>query len=194
MKNIKWILLAVAVIAILCGSYFAGKMVTQSSAPHTAQTNSSNSATESSSVSYSSSASPSVSNDQLDYETITPMQTAAAIAYYGQHEVGKQLWKHLFDGSSDLDIYQNDNADGLNVKGRGNSWMLHPSGENGGHMATYTVGADGTVAFYDVAPSNQDKDKDPYTTVNLHDIINYVNEHHAVEQVKDKAQHIHLQH
>lgn len=190
MKNIKWILLAVVIIVILGGSYFAGKMVSQPSTTHTAQTSSTSSSTESSSVS---SASSSSSSDRLDYETITPMQTAA-IAYYGQHEVGKQLWKDLFDGSSDLDIYQNDNADGLNVKGRGNSWMLHPSNENGGHMATYTVGADGTVAFYDVAPYNKDKDKGPYTTVNLHDIINYVNEHHAVEQVKNKAQHIHLQH
>ena len=71
--------------------------------------------------------------------------------------------------------------------------MLHPSQEGGSHMATYTVGADGEVAFYDISAVNKDDDKDPYATVNLRDIINYVNDQGAVDQIKDKAQHIHLQ-
>ena len=34
-------------------------------------------------------------------------------------------------------------------------------------------------------------DKDPLLTVNLHDIINYVNRPHAVSDIKAKAQDIH---
>lgn len=196
MKKLKWVLLVIGVLIIFVGAYFAGKMFNKSSV-QTSQTSSSsvaktssktNSSTESSSASSSND-----SGDKLDYDSITPMQTAAAIAYYGQHEVDKGIWKNIFDGSENLDIYQSDNADHLNVKSRGNSWMLHPSDEGGGHDATYTVGADGEVAFYDVSAVNKDDDKDPYTTVNLHDIINYVNDYGVVNQIKEKAQHIHLQ-
>lgn len=61
----------------------------------------------------------------------------------------------------------------------------------GGDTPTYTVGADGTVSYYHVTTVNQNKDKDPLLTVNLHDIINYVNSHHAVSDIKAKAQDIH---
>lgn len=196
MKKIKWVLLVIGVLIIFVGAYFAGKMFNKSSV-QTSQTNSSSVAKTSSKTNSSNESSTSSSDndsgDKLDYDTITPMQTAAAIAYYGQHEVSKGIWKKIFDSTEDLDIYQNDNADHLNVKGRGNSWMLHPSNEGGGHDATYTVSADGDVAFYDVSAVNKDDDKDPITTVNLHDIINYVNDHGVVDQIKDKAQHIHLQ-
>lgn len=198
MKQIKWILLTIVVLCLFICSYFAGKVFKQSSI-QTEQVSSKRIAKNKGRVSEFSSqtklvaSSSSKSEEKLDYETITPMQTAAAIAYYGQHKVGKTIWKDIFDGADDLDIYQNDNADGLNVKGRGNSWMLHPSQEGGSHMATYTVGADGEVAFYDISAVNKDDDKDPYATVNLRDIINYVNDQGAVDQIKDKAQHIHLQ-
>ena len=59
-------------------------------------------------------------------------------------------------------------------------------------MATYTVGADGTVAFYEVTTINQDKDKDPLATINLRDIIKYVNDQNAVSQIKSRAQQIHV--
>ena len=194
MKKVKWILLTIAVLCLFICSYFAGRVFSHSSA-QTMQVSSKRmakpeSSQPSSRVAVSSSNS---NNEKLNYETITPMQTAAAIAYYGQHKIGKSIWKDIFDGSTDLDIYQKDDADGLNVKGRGNSWMLHPSQEGGSHMATYTVGANGDVAFYDVSAVNQDEDKDPYATVNLRDIINYVNDQGVVDQIKDKAQHIHLQ-
>lgn len=188
MKKVKWLLLAVAVLSLFVCAYFAGRSFSRSSA-QSAQVSSKKTASNTNTQSSSSSS----DEDQLNYESITPMQTAAAIAYYGQYKVDKGIWKKIFTGTSDLDIYQKDNADGLNVKGRGNSWMLHPSQEGGGHMATYTVGADGEVAFYDVSAVNEDEDKDPYTTVNLHEIINYVNSQGAVGQIKDKAQHIHLQ-
>lgn len=196
MRKAKWILLTIAILCLFVCSYFAGKVFSHSSV-HTTQVSSKKMESSKDTFSKSSSketlSSSSASEEKLDYESITPMQTAAAIAYYGQHKVKKTIWKEIFDGSDDLDIYQNDNADGLNVKGRGNSWMLHPSQEGGGHMATYTVGANGEVAFYDVSTVNQDENKDPYTTVNLRDIINYVNNQGAVDQIKDKAQHIHLQ-
>lgn len=188
MKKVYWVLGSIIVILIFAVSFFAGRMMNS----HPATNNTTQTSTNSNNNTNQSSTSAN-SDDQLEYNSITPMQTAAAIAYYGQHEVKKQMWKDIFDGSNDLDIYQKDNADGLNVKGRNNSWMLHPSDEGGGHMATYTIGSDGTVAFYDVSAKNKNKDKDPYTTVNLRDIINYVNEHGAVNQVKAKAQHIHLQ-
>ena len=60
-----------------------------------------------------------------------------------------------------------------------------------GDTPTYTVGADGTVSYYHVTTVNQNKDKDPLLTVKLHDIINYVNSHHAVSEIKAKAQDIH---
>ena len=132
------------------------------------------------------------SDAKLHYKTITPMQTAAAIAYYGQHKVKKDIGRGIFSETTNLNIYQNDNADGLNVKGRGNSWYLRHSNSNGGHNAAYTVGADGTVAFYMVSTLNQKKNKDPYATANLRDIIQYVNDQGAANQVRSKAQHIHL--
>ncbi|MGN1283652.1 MAG: hypothetical protein ACI4UB_07555 [Limosilactobacillus sp.] len=189
MKKSYWILIGIIIVLVLGGSFYAGRMMHRP----TVVTRSHQTAASSSSVAHSASShSASDQGEKLDYETITPMQTAAAIAYYGQHKVHRGIWKQIFTGSADLDIYQNDNADGLNVKGRGNSWMLHPSDEGGSHMATYTVGADGEVAFYDVGATNEDEDKDPYTTVNLRTIINYVNDNGAVGQIKDKAQNIHL--
>lgn len=197
MKKLKWVLLVIGVLIIFVGAYFAGKMFNKSSV-QTSQTSSSsvaktssktNSSTESSSASSSND-----SGDKLDYDSITPMQTAAAIAYYGDHVIDKGCWHGLFSSyGDDLDIDQFDNADHLNVKGRGNSWGLRPSNVNGGAIAQYTVGADGEVAFYDVKTTNLQKDKDPLATANLHDIINYVNDHGVVDQIKDKAQHIHLQ-
>ncbi len=197
MKKLKCVLLVIGVLIIFVGAYFAGKMFNKSSV-QTSQTSSSsvaktssktNSSTESSSTSSSNG-----SGDKLDYESITPMQTAAAIAYYGDHVVDKGCWHGLFSSySDDIDLQQFDNADHLNVKGRGNSWSLRPSNMNGGALAQYTVGADGEVAFYDVKTTNLQKDKDPVATANLHDIINYVNDHGVVDQIKDKAQHIHLQ-
>lgn len=197
MNKIKAILLAIAVLCFFICAYFAGRAFNHSSVQISSV---SSTKTIKDKAPYAKSSSKAVSSStsrtseaKLDYKTITPMQTAAAIAYYGQHKVGTGIWKDIFAGSTDLDLYQNDNADGLNVKGRGNSWMLHPSNEGGGHMATYTVGADGEVAFYDVSAVNEDDDKNPSATINLRDIINYVNEQGAVDQIKDKAQHIHLQ-
>lgn len=199
MKKLHWLLLAIIIVLILTGAFFAGRMVRRPSVSSQATSQSSltssrHSQAASTSSSTSKSSSPSNSQGEaLHCQTITPMQTAAAIAYYGQHQVHKQLWKELFDGTEDLDLYQHNDAPHLNVKGRGNSWMLHPSNEGGGHMATYTVGSDGTVAFYDVSSTNKNQDKDPYTTVNLRDIIQYVNSQGAAGQVRAKAQHIHLQ-
>lgn len=191
LKKTKWILSVVIVLFIFIGAYFAGKMFSsspvqtnQSINNSTGQTSSQNNSTDNSSN----------SSDSLNYNSITPMQTAAAIAYYGDHHISKGCWKGLFSSyGNDLDLYQNDNADHLNVKGRGNSWILRPSNMNGGSMATYTVNADGEVAFYDVNTNNQNKDKDPVETANLRDIINYVNSKGLVTKIKDKAQHIHLQ-
>lgn len=198
MKKLHWLLLAIIIVLILTGSFFAGRMVRKPTVSNHATTRSSLTSSHSQAASAStsttkSSSSSSDGGNALHYQTITPMQTAAAIAYYGQHQVHKQLWKDLFDGTEDLDLYQQNDAPHLNVKGRGNSWMLHPSDEGGGHMATYTVGADGTVAFYDVSSTNKNEDKDPYTTINLRDIIQYVNSQGAAGQVRSKAQHIHLQ-
>lgn len=130
-------------------------------------------------------------SEKLDYQTITPMQTAAAIAYYGQSKIGKGAWRGLNNFGS-LGLTQLDNADHLAVKGRGNSWYLSPKNMNGGTSAAYTVGADGTVAFYTVKTVDKDEEHEPQATVNLHSIIQYVNQQHAVEQVKGIARQIHL--
>ncbi|MBM6955249.1 hypothetical protein [Limosilactobacillus coleohominis] len=190
MKRIKWVLIAGVVLCIFIGAYFAGKMF--STSPVQSTQNRRNNTVQSSSQTNSSSES-SRSSDSLDYNTITPMQTAAAIAYYGDHDVHKGVWKGLFSSYSDLEIYQEDNADHLKVKGRGNSWILRPSNMNGGAMAIYTVGSDGEVAFYNANTRNEDKDKDPVATANLRDIIADINNKGAAGQIKDKAQHIHLQ-
>ncbi|MGM9892301.1 hypothetical protein [Limosilactobacillus sp.] len=130
-------------------------------------------------------------SEKLDYQTITPLQTAAAIAYYGQKKIDKGAWRELNDFGP-LGLTQLDNADHLAVKGRGNSWYLSPRNMNGGTSAAYTVGADGTVAFYTVKTVDQAEEHEPQATVNLHSIIQYVNQQHAVEQVKGAAQQIQL--
>lgn len=194
MKKLKWSLVVIGILLIFAGAYFAGRMVNHGTVKSSRATQiSSTSSSKTNSASSSSSSIQNKTNEKLDYNTITPMQTAAAIAYYGENQVHSNIWDEIFSGSNDLDIYQQSNADHLNVKGRGNSWMLHPSNEGGGHMATYTVGANGDVAFYDVSAVNKNKNQDLIETENLRDIISYINDHDAVSQVKDKAQHIHLQ-
>lgn len=134
-----------------------------------------------------------VQSSQLDYQTITPKQTAAAIAYYGDHKVHRGCWKGLTSQyGSQLDLYQFNNANHLNVPGRGNSWSLRPSKMNGGAMATYTVGSNGDVAFYNVTTPNKNKNKDPLAVVNLRNVIAYVNHHGKDQWVVKEANAIHV--
>lgn len=134
-----------------------------------------------------------VQSGRLHYKTITPKQTAAAIAYYGDHKVKRGCWKGLTSQyGKGLDLYQFDNANHLNVPGRGNSWSLRPSKMNGGAQATYTIGANGDVAFYNVNTRNQNKDKDPLAVVNLRKIISYVNNHGKSQLVVKNADAIHV--
>lgn len=129
----------------------------------------------------------------LHYKTITSKQTAAAIAYYGTHKVHRGCWKGLTSNyGKNLDLYQFNNANHLSVPGRGNSWSLKPSNMNGGALATYTVGANGDVAFYHVTTLNQNKDKSPLAVVNLRKIISYVNNHNKARWVINEAHHIHV--
>lgn len=90
MKKIKWVLITGVVSCIFIGAYFAGKMF--STSPVQSTQNRRNNTVQSSPQTNSSSES-SRSSDSLDYNTITPMQTAASIAYYGDHDVQKGFGK-----------------------------------------------------------------------------------------------------
>lgn len=134
-----------------------------------------------------------IQSASLQYQTITPKQTAAAIAYYGDHKVHRGCWKGLTSQyDQKLDLYQFNNANHLNVPGRGNSWSLRPSNVNGGAMATYTVSSNGDVAFYNVTTRNKNKDKDPLSVVNLRKIVAYVNNHGKAQWAIKEANSIHV--
>lgn len=166
----KWQLVLMAVAVLGLGAYSATD-IHQSIIAHAATTQS----------------------GQLEYNTITPKQTAAVIAYYGDHKVHRGCWKGLTSqyGRS-LDLYQFSNANHLNVVGRGNSWSLRPSNMNGGSMATYTVGTNGDVAFYNVTTRNKNKDKDPLKVVNLRKIIAYANHHGKAQWAVKEANSINV--
>ena len=195
MKTKNVVITVVAVVLVLVGAYFAGRTLSKP-AVDSSQETSTKAAAQQSSASSSSAASTSSSStsadaDQLDYNTITPMQTAAAIMYYAKDKLSDQNDWHSIYTANGIDLFQSNNTEHLSDPGRGVCWSLHPSDMAGGDTPTYTVGADGTVSYYHVTTVNQNKDKDPLLTANLHDIINYVNSHHAVSEIKAKAQDIH---
>ena len=195
MKTKNIVITVIAVVLVLTGAYFAGRTFSKPSldsnkgtitkAPVRQSSSSSASATS------TSSSSTSTDTDRLDYNTITPMQTAAAIMYYAKDKLSDQGDWHSIYNANGIDLFQSNNTEHLSDPGRGVCWSLHPSDMAGGDTPTYTVGADGTVSYYHVTTVNQNKDKDPLLTANLHDIINYVNSHHAVSEIKAKAQDIH---
>lgn len=103
MKKLKWFGLGLLVIFIFTGAYFAGRMMSRPTIKSATQVSKSSS---SASSSASSTSRASQSTEKLAYNTITPMQTAAAIAYYGQNKVHQGIWKHIFDsepGEGDFD-------------------------------------------------------------------------------------------
>lgn len=189
MKTRKLIIVIVGTVLVLAAAYFAGRTFSRPAVNSSQSTGSKTAAVQNSSS--SSAASSSANDERLAYDSITPLQTAAAIMYYAKDKLGGQKdWQSIYDTNS-IDLYQTDQTDHLSNPGRGVCWMLHPANMAGGDTPTYTVGADGTVSYYHVTTVNQNKDKDPLLTVNLHDIISYVNNHHAMGEIKAKAQSIH---
>ena len=192
-KNI--VITVIAVVLVLTGAYFAGRTFSKPSVDSRQGTSTKapvrQSSSSSASATSTSSSSTSTDTDRLDYNTITPMQTAAAIMYYAKDKLSDQGDWHNIYNANGIDLFQSNNTEHLSDPGRGVCWSLHPSDMAGGDTPTYTVGADGTVSYYHVTTVNQNKDKDPLLTVKLHDIINYVNSHHAVSEIKAKAQDIH---
>lgn len=111
--------------------------------------------------------------DQLEYGSITPMETAAAIVYYRQPRMFKESLKM---GGMDLHQYNSSHAD---EPGNGIMFDLVTKNAQEGSF-DYTVDHDGEIYFYGAGDQH-------YGSVNLRKVINKVNNEGAVSKVRALA-------
>lgn len=113
--------------------------------------------------------------DQLEYDSITPMETAAAIVYYQQPQMFKDSLK-----MGGMELRQSDaNSIGLDEPGNGILFGLITKNAQEGSF-DYTVDHDGEIYFYGAGD-------DYFGKVNLHKVINTVNDDGAVSKVRTLA-------
>lgn len=117
---------------------------------------------------------------QLGYETITPMETAAAITYYRQPRMFNDALK-----AGGMNLTQGDSSD-VDEPGNGIMFSLIPKKAQQGDFS-YTVDRDGQVYFYGAGDTH-------HGSVNLRKVIRTVNADGAVAKVRQLANEIDFQH
>lgn len=121
-----------------------------------------------------------VSNtSELGYETITPMETAAAITYYRQPRMFKDALK-----LGGMNLTQSDSSS-VDEPGNGIMFSLLPKNAQQGDFS-YTVDHDGQIYFYGAGDTH-------HGSVNLRKVIQTVNDDGAVKQVRKLASETDLQ-
>lgn len=117
---------------------------------------------------------------KLEYNSITPMETAAAIVYYQQPRMFKDSVKN-----GGMELRQRDSSD-VDEPGNGIMFELVTKNAQEGSF-DYTVDHDGEIYFYGAGDHH-------HGSVNLHKVINKVNNDGAVAKVRALATEIDFVH
>lgn len=145
-------------------------------------------------------------SEKLIVKDLTPEQTAAAIIYYGSKKTtsDRNVWEPLYGSTEPINI---------NITKKITSNLEKP-GQDVRYAATnatdesektayfgkqyvapsYTIDPDNTINYYD--PRNLDENFDNISaveSVNLKDIVEYINEQHAVTEVDALSKRISIQ-
>lgn len=192
------ILLALVIILVIVGGYLIKKTVSETSVDSDQSAQSSQSATYQSSRSQHSSASSSsqqeqdsassdsiTGDDQLVKATMTPNQTAAAIAVYADRV---SIWPAISsDGmASHLNVAIETNDFDLSYEGQDNVRYDVQAGDNGtSPMLCYTL-KNGTVALYTVY-GDEEGEISPMSTTTLTQIVDYLNSENEAQSVENLA-------
>lgn len=145
-------------------------------------------------------------SEKLIVKDLTPEQTAAAIIYYGSKKTtsDRNVWEPLYRATEPINI---------NITKKITSNLEKP-GQDVRYAATnatdesektayfgkqyvapsYTIDPDNTINYYD--PRTLDENFDNISaveSVNLKDIVEYINEHHAVTEVDALSKRISIQ-
>lgn len=148
---------------------------------HTKTVDSSNSST-----AVSSSAAES---NQFSATTLTPNQTAAAIAYYADE---KGYWQFNFTPENYLETFEEttpDNYD-LSVPGDDNvQYEIRMAGTGSGGSSIYTLNGGTEVNIYSISDDgiNSSNSYTALTTVSLSNIVKYINDNNSVGDVNTIA-------
>ncbi|WP_203649310.1 hypothetical protein [Secundilactobacillus yichangensis] len=145
--------------------------------------------------------------DQLDKNKLTPQQTASALMYYAKHDSKlkyEKSWASTFDNSNENTVYittidiENLSKQGQNVRyAIGSSHRdTSTTADTDFEYPSYTLDADGTVHFYgnqDIDSEEDGKQVSPEASVTLSQVVAYINDQNAADQVKARANQLTIQ-